>query len=249
MSTSASPRVNYDAIAQLYDAQPYREKTVDVELTAFLASRSPNAALTVLDLGCGTGNQLVANQMRHPGVHYLGVDRFLGMLRQAQPKSWTIGWVQADSASPPFRSASADFITSQYMFHHVSAKAAMLVEVFRVLRPGGRFVLTNLCPQAAPDGLLYQYFPAAWDADQVDFWSPEQMDMALRQIGFQSVSLDLQHLRFSCTLGEFLATVQRRDTCSQLLTIADAAYANGLQRLDIAARRCPRRRFRRICVS
>jgi ubiquinone/menaquinone biosynthesis C-methylase UbiE len=249
MTSALRPRVNYDEIAHLYDAQPYREKTVDAELTAFLAARAPDAALTVLDAGCGTGNQLVANRAVHPGLRYVGVDRFLGMLRQAQPKSRAIRWVQADGGMLPLRDASVDFVTSQYMFHHVQAKGAMLAEVFRLLRPGGRFVLTNLCPQAAPDWLIYRYFPAAWAADCEDFWPPERIEAEMRRAGFQPVAVAFQHVRFAQTLENLLASVRRRDMCSQLLTIADAAYDAGMRRLEADVRAAPAtERTDHVCV-
>jgi ubiquinone/menaquinone biosynthesis C-methylase UbiE len=72
-----SLRVDYDAIAPLYDEQPYRAKTVDLELTAFIRQRAP----TVLDIGCGTGNQLIANRTATPGARLVGVDGSLGVLQ------------------------------------------------------------------------------------------------------------------------------------------------------------------------
>src|SRR5713101_385174 len=56
-----SVRVNYDLIAHLFDKGPYRAKSVDPELLAFMAHRTVSDLLSILDIGCGTGNQLVAN--------------------------------------------------------------------------------------------------------------------------------------------------------------------------------------------
>ena len=57
-----SSRVDYDAIAPLYDSQPHREKSPDPALATFLAERSPLGTALLLDIACGTGNQLVANR-------------------------------------------------------------------------------------------------------------------------------------------------------------------------------------------
>lgn len=57
-----SSRVDYDSIADRYDATPHREKSVDPELAAFLAGRASPETLSLLDIACGTGNQLVANR-------------------------------------------------------------------------------------------------------------------------------------------------------------------------------------------
>ena len=105
-----SPRVDYDAIAHLYDTQPYREKTVDPELVAFLEQHASAETLSVLDIGCGTGNQLVANRPLVPHAHLVGLDRFLGMLRQARSKAPGIAWAQADGGALLWQVQSFDFV-------------------------------------------------------------------------------------------------------------------------------------------
>jgi len=241
--------VNYDTIAHLYDRQPYREKTVDPALLAFVAQRAPMAALSMLDVGCGTGNQVVANRTVVPYARWVGVDRSLGMLRQAQPKAPDLAWIQADSATLPLQAQRFDFITYQYAFHHVQDKAGMLREVLRVLRPGGRFVLSNICPQEMADWLYYQYFPEAQVCDYEDFWPPEAVLAVMETLGFVAVAVERQHLHYEQDLRLWLDTVQRRETCSQLLTIPDAAYAAGVRRLEseLAAAHAPLVRMDHLC--
>src|SRR5271169_2809690 len=55
-------RVDYDAIAHSFDSGPYRTKTVDPELLAFIGQRISGDQASILDVGCGTGNQLIANR-------------------------------------------------------------------------------------------------------------------------------------------------------------------------------------------
>jgi ubiquinone/menaquinone biosynthesis C-methylase UbiE len=109
-------RVNYDLIAHLFDKGPYRAKSVDPELLAFIAHRTVSDPLSILDIGCGTGSQLVANRTIVPDGRLVGLDRSLGMLRQAQPKARDIAWVQADGGMLPFRAESFDFVTCQTHF-------------------------------------------------------------------------------------------------------------------------------------
>ncbi len=227
-----SPRVNYDTIAHLYDTQPYRAKTVDPELLAFLGQRRSAETLSILDVGCGTGNQLVANRVVVPHARLVGLDRSLGMLRQAQAKAPDIAWVQADATVLPFQAQSFDFVTCQYALHHIQDKAGMLREVFRVLRLGGCLVLRNLCPQECADWLYYAYFPEAHAIDLADFWPPEAVVAVLEATGFVAVTVERQHLRYEQNLRLWLDTVRRRDTCSQLLTIPDTAYEAGVRRLE-----------------
>ena len=168
-----SSRVDYDAIAELYDSTPHREKSADPEFIAFLAGRGPAASLTLLDIACGTGNQQIANRGLTPNAKFVGLDGSLGMLRQARRKMPDIAWVHGDSAALPFASGSFDFVSCQYAFHHFHDKAGMLREAFRVLRRGGRFALYNMCPQESNDWLYYAYFPEAKTRDFADFWPPD----------------------------------------------------------------------------
>ena len=232
--TIKQPRVNYDDIAHLYDSQPHRDKTVDPQLLAFLTDqpRQADEPPAVLDLGCGTGNQLVANRSRLVDARLVGVDFFHGMLRQARPKADDIAWVQADSAAPPFVNQSFDFISNQYSFHHVQNKPALIKAVYRLLRPGGRFVMTNICPREMKRWLYYRYFPAALAADLHHFWPKEEIVASMKAVGFRQVQLALQPIDYEQDLTHFVESVRRRDTCSQLVTISDEAYQTGLQRLE-----------------
>jgi len=242
--------VNYGAIAHLYDSQPHRAKAADPELVTFMAQRASADRPSILDIACGTGNQLVADRSIMPDARLVGLDRSFGMLRQARPKVRDIAWVQADGAMLPFQPESFDFITCQFGFHHLSDKAAMLRTVFQTLRCDGRFVMRNLCPQEHPDWLYYDYFPEALPIDLADFWSPETIVVMMETIGFAAVTFELEHLRFEQDLRVWLGTVRRRDTNSQLMAISDRAYEAGIHRLEreVAGGDEPRMRADHLCL-
>jgi ubiquinone/menaquinone biosynthesis C-methylase UbiE len=243
-------RVDYDAIAHLFDSGPHRTKTVDPELLAFIGQRIPGDVASVLDVGCGTGNQLIANRPVLPSARLVGLDRSLGMLRQARPKAPDIAWVQADASALPFQTESFDFITCQFALHHIQDKVGVLRETLRVLRIRGRLILRNLCPQECADWLYYDYFPEARTIDLEDFWPPETIVAEMDAIGFVAVTEEREHLHFEQDLRSFLDAVQRRDTCSQLLTITDVAYQEGLSRLmhELADRSSPLMRQDHLCL-
>ena len=247
MRTSSG--VNYDAIAHLYDSQSHRGKAVDPELVTFNAQRASADRPSILDIACGTGNQLVANCSIVPNAQLVGLDRSFGMLCQARLKAPDIAWVQADGAMLPFQAESFDFITCQFGFHHVPDKAGMLRAVFHTLRYDGRFVMRNVCPQEHPDWLYYNYFPEALPIDLADFWPPENIVATMEAIGL-TVTVELEHLRFEQDLRVWLDTVRRRDTNSQLMAISDRAYAAGIHRLEreLADANEPRVRADHLCL-
>jgi ubiquinone/menaquinone biosynthesis C-methylase UbiE len=245
-----SPRADYDAIAPLYDLGPGRARMADPELLAFIEQRASSDALSLLDISCGTGNQLVANRTAAPHAKMVGIHRSLGMLRQAWPKARDINWLQADAAALPFPALSFDFISCQFAFHHFQAKADMLRDAFRVLRPGGCFVLRNLCPQESSDWLYYEYFPQAEVTDLKDFWPPDAITAVMEGSGFTAVTVVYEHRRSEQNLSTWIDIVRRRHICSQLLAISDAAYEAGVSRLqrDLEERTAPQLRADHHCL-
>ena len=243
-------RVDYDAVAHLYDSQPGRAKTVDPELLAFVGQRASRDITSILDLACGTGNQLIADRPVVPSARLVGVDRSLGMLQQARLKAPDIAWVRADASALPLQSESFNFVTCQFALHHMQDKAGLLRESFRVLRIGGRLILRNLCPQECADWLYYDYFPEARAIDLEDFWPPQTIMAEIDLTGFVAVTAEREHLHFEQDLAVWLDTVRRRDTCSQLLAITDAAYEAGLSRLthELADRSRPLLRHDHLCL-
>jgi ubiquinone/menaquinone biosynthesis C-methylase UbiE len=235
-------RVDYDAIAHLYDAQPYRARTV--------ANRKLGDPPVILDIGCGTGNQLIADRVAVPHGRLVGLDRSFGMLRQACLKAPDIAWVRADGATLPFAAHSFDFVCCQFAFHHIEDKAGMLRDVVRALRPGGRFALRNLCPHESGDWLYYEYFPEARLVDLQDFWPPDAIVGVMEAAGFVAVRAEFEYVISEQTLPAWLEIARRRHTCSQLQAISDAAYEAGLTRLehDIADPRVPRSREDHLCL-
>lgn len=228
-------RVDYDAIADLYDSQPHRRKEPDQDLLSFAAARPAGAGpLAVLDIGCGTGEQLVVNQPFVRDAMLVGVDPFVGMLRHARRKRPDLRWVRAEGERLPFRDAAFDYVTSQYQLHHVRDKAAMAREVARILRPGGRFVMTNIAPRRMPKWPCYRFFPGTFEQDLADFLPDEATVELLREAGLPEVRLEGQHIPYRRDLREYAIEARRRDACSQLLTIPDADYERGLRAIERA---------------
>lgn len=228
-----SKRTNYDQVAARYDDQRYRSKEPDPDLAAFLTERSDPDANTprILDLGCGTGSQLVANRNLISAGQMVGLDRSAGMLAQARPKAPEIAWIQADATRLPFKEASFDYISNQFAYHHVPDKAALVAQVWRMLRPGGRFTISNACIHGMPGWALYHYFPTAWERDQQDFLPNEVIKHLVERTGFHNVAINQKRWTETEDLHRLLAEARQRTT-SQLTAIPDSDYQAGLQKME-----------------
>jgi SAM-dependent methyltransferase len=103
----------------------------------------------VLELGCGAaaGARWVATA----GADAVGLDLSSGMLRHARAGSRRSGvvvpLVQADALALPFRDAAFDIVFTAFgAVPFVADSAALMREVARVLRPGGRWVFSVTHP-------------------------------------------------------------------------------------------------------
>jgi SAM-dependent methyltransferase len=90
----------------------------------------------ILDLGCGDGQ--LSKRIVDSGASVLGVDTSAEMIAAARER-----WIEAERASAeslPFEDGVFDAVFSNAALHWVRNQDAMLDEVRRVLKPGGRFV-------------------------------------------------------------------------------------------------------------
>ena len=106
------------------------------ELVAAVARHASADATTMLDCACGTGDLAVSLAEAIPAAQVVGIDVAAGMISRAQshPRvTYRVGdatrLVQAD--------ASVDVVSIGYGLRNIADHRAMLVEVARVLRPGG----------------------------------------------------------------------------------------------------------------
>ena len=85
----------------------------------------------VLDCGCGTG---FVSQL-YPNFDVTGVDISDGMLAQNP-----YHWIKAPAEALPFESNTFDFVVCRSLLHHLGNPLLGLSEMYRVLKPGGRWV-------------------------------------------------------------------------------------------------------------
>jgi SAM-dependent methyltransferase len=114
--------------------------TGEVSFLSHALALRPGALL--VDVGCGTGRH--ARALREQGVRAVGVDISHGLLHAAQRRA-AGGWVQADARRLPVRSGAVDAVMSvcQGGFGITpGGDEKVLAEMVRILRPGGRLVLT-----------------------------------------------------------------------------------------------------------
>ena len=117
------------------------------EQTVALAELQPGQH--VLDVGCGTGTLVIAAARSEPTIEVQGIDPASTMIERARSKaeaagvaaSFEVGVVEKLNVDE----GSVDVVLSSLMLHHLPGDVLQkgLEEIFRVLRPGGRFVAVD----------------------------------------------------------------------------------------------------------
>jgi SAM-dependent methyltransferase len=109
-------------------------------LSRLLGELHPRADWRVLEVGTGTGANL-------PVLATLSVRQVIGCDLSADALRYSrrvsgLALAQADASALPFASDSFDLIVAADVIEHVDDDQAALREFARVLKPGGRFVIT-----------------------------------------------------------------------------------------------------------
>ncbi|MDQ6778342.1 MAG: methyltransferase domain-containing protein [Actinomycetota bacterium] len=110
----------------------------------------------VIDLACGTGNAALLAAGR--GARVVGVDgssRLLDVAHErARAQGLEIDFRKGDLADLPVASATADLVVSIFGLIFAPQPAQALREVSRVLRPGGRMLMTAWIPAGPIDAMI-----------------------------------------------------------------------------------------------
>jgi SAM-dependent methyltransferase len=108
---------------------------------------------TVLDVACGPG--LVVTAFARVVRHATGIDVTPAMLQRAREVAAGAGlrnvsFMEGDVAHLPWPEGSFSVVVSRFAFHHFQDPAAVLAEMRRVCRPGGRVVVCDLTASDDP---------------------------------------------------------------------------------------------------
>jgi len=113
---------------------------------------------TVIDLGSGAGNDaFVARTLVGERGRVIGVDMTEAMVEKARENARRLGFenvefVVGEIEDLPIDSGAADLVISNCVLNLVPDKARAFAEVFRVLRWGGRFSISDVVTTGAWDG-------------------------------------------------------------------------------------------------
>jgi arsenite methyltransferase len=143
MSMNASGAINkrYSELA---------ESSCCLSCGAALSHCAPEPGEVGVDLGSGRGNDVlrIAEIVGEQGFAY-GVDIADGMLESARKRAERLGvhnagFVKSELEEIDLDDEVADFVISNCTINHARNKQAVWKQIFRILKPGGRFVVSDI---------------------------------------------------------------------------------------------------------
>ncbi len=167
----------------------------------------------VLDIGCGAGGIDIALVRDHGAGYVTGLDVEDSVLSHARALvaqaglTDRIGLTKVAPGPLPFPPGSFDVVFSKDSIVHIPDKAALMAEVFRVLRPGGWFLASDwLIGTETISPLMADYIAA----EGLDFGmaTPERYRAAMAGAGFDSLALTSRNPWYRAQAREELARLR-----------------------------------------
>jgi len=152
LERQGEPELGNPLAASEYDlAEGYDlwSKTYDAPLRLFFIEQEPMQALfatlppgTVLDAACGTGRHSV--HLAAAGHRIVGIDSSPAMLARARAKLPQGDFREGDLTALPVETASVDAVVCALALVHLPELGGAMAEFARVLRPGGRVIVSDV---------------------------------------------------------------------------------------------------------
>ena len=144
----------------------------------------------VLEIGCGTGALLEQIRRGHPEVHLTGVDPCVEMLARARGRlGGSVELTEAWAEWLPFEPGSFDAVVICNVFHYLHQPRTALGQAARVLRRGGRLLITDWCDDYLACK-VYDWFLRLFNAAHYKTYGSRACARLLAEADFADVRID-----------------------------------------------------------
>jgi ubiquinone/menaquinone biosynthesis C-methylase UbiE len=204
-------------------------------LSALVEGGAVNRDSRVLEVGCGTGNHIIA-LAEDFACDAHGLEPAAEMRAVAQSRSDTVTFYGGGAEDISAAGNNIDFIFTVDVIHHMLDREAYFAGVARALKPGGRIctvtdsedILRNRMP-------LAEYFPETVAVELGRYPPIPTLRAEMTKAGFTTI--DEQEVSHAYDLSD--ATAYRDRAFSSLHLLTHEAFENGLARLEADLAKAP----------
>ncbi len=162
----------------------------------------PRDGATILDLGCGTGEITARLAAKFPNASFVGVDLEEAHLTRAAERCAAFGsrvrFEVGDALALRFDDSTFDLVVCRHVLQAVPDAEAVLAEIRRVLRPGGRAHLISedygmlWChpTELDSDGFWQRFPPRFGNAVGCDLHVGRKTFTLLHDLGMTDIAVD-----------------------------------------------------------
>lgn len=149
---------------------------------------------SLLDIGSGTGTFCVLAKKSKRTAKIAGIDPDYHVIQIAKEKAarqdLNIEYINSSAQKLPFKSGSLDIAVSSLAFHHMALKdkRTACLEIYRVLKPDGHFLLADFGPTRNPLIKLFFLFGELLGFENRGFASDNlagKLPQLMRETGFK----------------------------------------------------------------
>ncbi|MFQ5944011.1 MAG: class I SAM-dependent methyltransferase [Anaerolineales bacterium] len=178
-----SSKAYFDKVADQWDEMREDFFPKDVREKA-LAAAGVKAGESAADIGAGSG--FLSEALLREGLHVIAVDQseaMLNMMRRKFSAAGSIDYRAGEASSLPIADEAVDHAFANMYLHHVESPPVAIKEMARILKPGGKLVITDM------DKHEYEFL----NTEHHDRWmgfEREDIHQWFEEAGLQNVTVD-----------------------------------------------------------
>lgn len=178
-----------------------RQTSDDNHLKLLLNLVNPKENDTILDLGTGSGYIAFPLSEQNPNTHIIGMDIVTETLERntniaVEQGRGNLKFVAYDGKIFPFKDAGLEMIITRYALHHFPNIEETFREMYRVLKKGGKLVISDPTPNENDTVGFVDKFMQMKKDGHIKFYSFSEFKEMLEKSGFRYLSRHDTSIRF-----------------------------------------------------
>ena len=231
-------QVDYNEISKIYD--DVREGDITL-INHFVKEIPADRPLTILDIGCGTGNytDFFQKLTKAEGWRIYGIDSAEGMIEKARKKNSHIIFQEGKAENLLWAPDFFDFIYMTDVIHHIPDIHRMFREIQRVLNSQGKVCIVTQSHRQIEARPIARFFPGTIRVDRERYPRIHEILDAAHEAGLLFLKQEVLFEGEPVELNEDYLAVVRKKGYSMLHLITGEEYQAGLQQLEMALQKGP----------